>query len=120
MEIYELSENFTNLPDPGDIDHMGSRNQESESETPYSHGAGYCIKRINEQEITNSKDIRKLRQILKDPVAKGNFVSAGGTIESASRTLAPKLYRRRHTDFSETSRRFQNHSSAIRGLLLRR
>ncbi len=47
------------------------------------------LKQVNEQRITNSKDIRKIRQILKDPVAKDNFLSADGTIESALHTLSP-------------------------------
>src|SRR6266404_916783 len=51
--------------------------------------AANIIGKINEQEITNSKDIRKLRQILKDPVARENFVSPGGNIDSALRTLGP-------------------------------
>ena len=47
------------------------------------------LKRVNEQRITNSKDVRKLRQILKDPVAKENFLAPDGTIDSALRTLSP-------------------------------
>ena len=31
------------------------------------------VKKVNEQEITNSKEIRKLRQILKDPGEKSIF-----------------------------------------------
>ena len=47
------------------------------------------IRKVNEQEITNSKDVRKLRQILKDPAAKDNFLSVGGTIPAALKTLGP-------------------------------
>jgi ParB family chromosome partitioning protein len=47
------------------------------------------VKRNNDQKITNSKDIRKLRQVLKDPVAKEHFLSAEGTIENALGTLSP-------------------------------
>jgi hypothetical protein len=46
------------------------------------------LKKINEQKITNSKDIRKLRKILKDPVAKNKFLSPESTIASAMETLA--------------------------------
>jgi hypothetical protein len=53
-------------------------------------------KKINEQEITNSKEVRKLRQILKDPVAKDNFLSAGGTIETALKTLGPAPTKKSH------------------------
>ena len=47
------------------------------------------VKKVNEQEITNSKEIRKLRQILKDPGGKEHFLSSGGTIDTALRTLGP-------------------------------
>lgn len=38
---------------------------------------------------TNSKEVRKLRQVLKDPVAKDAFLSTGETIETALQTLGP-------------------------------
>jgi ParB family chromosome partitioning protein len=54
------------------------------------------IKRVNEQEITNSKELRKLRQILKDPVGKEKFLSAEGSIESALKTLSPPPSKKAH------------------------
>jgi ParB family chromosome partitioning protein len=53
-------------------------------------------KKVNEQEIKNSKDIRKLRQILKDPVAREKFISSEGTIDSALRTLGPVQPKKSH------------------------
>ena len=41
------------------------------------------IRRANEKQITNSKDVRKLRYILKDPLAREQFMSANGTVQSA-------------------------------------
>jgi ParB family chromosome partitioning protein len=41
------------------------------------------VTKINQKRITNSKDIRKLRTILRDPVAKANFMSDEGDIDSA-------------------------------------
>ena len=70
------------------------------------------IRKINEQEITNSKDIRKLRLILKDPVAKEAFVSAGGTIDSALRGLAPAPTKKPHGllgDIEQISESLQRH-----------
>jgi hypothetical protein len=32
------------------------------------------VRKVNEHEITNSKDIRKLRLVLRDPVARQKFV----------------------------------------------
>jgi len=47
------------------------------------------IRRINDHDITNSKDIRKLRVILRDPVAKDKFLSQDGSIDSALQRVPP-------------------------------
>src|SRR5207244_1639726 len=44
--------------------------------------------------ITNSKDVRKLRQVLRDPVARDHFLS-DGSIESALLRLGPDVPRKR-------------------------
>jgi ParB family transcriptional regulator, chromosome partitioning protein len=41
------------------------------------------LKKVNEQRITNSKDLRKLRTVLRDPVASAHFLKDEGDIESA-------------------------------------
>lgn len=41
------------------------------------------VDKVNARRITNSKDLRKLRQILPDPVAREHFLSDGGDIASA-------------------------------------
>lgn len=41
------------------------------------------VKKVAEKRITNSKDLRKLRQILPDPVAKHHFMSEDGDIKTA-------------------------------------
>jgi len=41
------------------------------------------VKKVNEKRITNSKDLRKLRTILPDPVARAHFLSDSGDLESA-------------------------------------
>lgn len=89
VEIYDLSEKLTNLAEPGASITWAReiKNLNRKLLTPMALDA--IIKKVNEQEITNSKEIRKLRQVLKDPVAKDHFLSAGGTIETALRTLGP-------------------------------
>jgi ParB family transcriptional regulator, chromosome partitioning protein len=96
VEIYDLSEKLTNLAEPGasitwarEIKNLNRRLL-----TPTVLDA--IIKKVNEQEITNSKEIRRLRQILKDPVAKEHFLSPGGTIDTAIRTLAPMPSKKNH------------------------
>lgn len=89
VEIYDLSLKLTNLAEPGASITWAReiKNLNRKLLTPTALDA--VIKKANEQEITNSKEIRKLRQVLKDPVAKENFLSTEGTIESALSTLGP-------------------------------
>jgi ParB family chromosome partitioning protein len=89
VEIYDLSEKLTNLAEPGASITWAREIKNLNKKLLTPTVLDNVVRKINEQEITNSKDIRKLRQILKDPVAKETFVSAGGSIESAFRTLAP-------------------------------
>jgi ParB family transcriptional regulator, chromosome partitioning protein len=39
------------------------------------------VKKVNQKRITNSKDLRKLRTILPDPVARAHFLSEEGHLE---------------------------------------
>jgi ParB family chromosome partitioning protein len=55
--------------------------------TPTAVGA--VIKKVNQKRITNSKDLRKLRRILPDPVAREHFLSDEGDLESAMLRVAP-------------------------------
>ena len=46
--------------------------------------------KVNQKRITNSKDLRKLRTILPDPVARPQFLNEAGDIDSAMlRVAAP-------------------------------
>lgn len=47
------------------------------------------VEKVNQKRITNSKDLRKLRSILPDPVARTHFLTEEGTLESAMLRLAP-------------------------------
>ena len=95
VEIYELSEKLTNLPDPATSITWARelRNLNRKLLTPQVLDA--VIERINDQEITNSKDLRKLRQILRDPVARDDFLSDGGSIDSALLKLGPAPSKKR-------------------------
>src|SRR2546428_937796 len=89
VEIYELSLKMTNLVEPGASITWAReiKNLNKKLLTPSIMDA--VIRRINQNEITNSKDIRKLRVVLKDPVARDVFLSTEGTIESALKKLGP-------------------------------
>lgn len=45
---------------------------------------------MNQKRITNSKDLRKLRNILPDPVARAHFLSDAGDLDSAMLRLGPQ------------------------------
>jgi ParB family chromosome partitioning protein len=89
-EVYELSLKITGLPEPGASITWAReiKNLNRKLLTPTI--LNKVIKRINDKEITNSKDVRKLRPILKDAVARERFLAEGGTVETALQLVPPK------------------------------
>jgi ParB family chromosome partitioning protein len=83
VEVYELSERFTNLREPGAAI-TWARELKGVSRnllTPSVIEA--VVDKVNQKRITNSKDLRKLRSILRDPVARDHFLSDDGDLESS-------------------------------------
>lgn len=95
VEIYELSEKLTNLPDPSTSITWAReiKNLNRKLLTPQVLDA--VIRRVNAHQITNSKDLRKLRPILKDPLARDEFLTHRGSIESALLRLGPAPLKKR-------------------------
>ena len=89
VDIYDLSEKLTNLAEPGASITWAREIKNLNKKLLTPSVLDTLIKRVNEQKITNSKDIRKLRQILRDPVAKESFLAPDGTIEDTMRTISP-------------------------------
>lgn len=89
VEIYQLSERLTNLAEPGASITWAReiKNINKALLTPTVLDA--IIEKVNNQEITNSKDIRKLRGVLRDPVARQQFLS-GASLDRAMAVLEPK------------------------------
>lgn len=94
VEVYELSLKLTNLIEPGAAitwaREIRSLNRKLMTPTLLDSVIG----KVNEKRITNSKDIRKLRQILKDPVARNEFLSPQGNVETALQKIAPQPHRK--------------------------
>jgi ParB family chromosome partitioning protein len=89
VDIFELSQKFTGLRDPGAAISW-ARELTSLSKKLLSPAViGAVVKKVNQKRITNSKDLRKLRTILLDPVARENFLSDEGDLESAALRVAP-------------------------------
>ncbi len=83
VDVFDVSKRLTNLREP-----MGAITWARELTgiskklmTPSVLDA--VIEKVNQKRITNSKDLRKLRTILRDPVAKAHFLESEGDIGSA-------------------------------------
>jgi ParB family chromosome partitioning protein len=96
VDIYDLSEKLTNLAEPGASITWAREIKNLNRKLLTPTVLDTVVRRINDNEISNSKDIRKLRGVLKDPIAKGEFLSQGGNIESALRKLGPTPTKRGH------------------------
>ncbi len=83
VDVFELSERFTNLREPGAaITWARELNGLSKSLlTPSVIDA--VVDKVSRKRITNSKDLRKLRQVLRDPIAKDQFLAHDGDIDTA-------------------------------------
>ena len=89
VEIFDLSQKFSGLRDPSAAI-TWSRELMGVSKkllTPSVIDA--VVKKVNEKRITNSKDLRKLRSVLPDPVARAQFLNDQGDIESAMLRVKP-------------------------------
>ena len=95
VEVFELSEKFTGLRDPSARHHLGARadGRQQEAADAERHRRRRR-KRSTSKRITNSKDLRKLRAILPDPVAREHFLSEEGDLDSAMLRLGPAPRRR--------------------------
>lgn len=89
VEIYELSEKLTNLAEPGASITWAREIKNLNKNLLTPTVLDTIIRRVNDKEITNSKDIRKLRQILKDPIARDEFLAKEGSIDSSFTKLGP-------------------------------
>ncbi|MGH7216214.1 MAG: hypothetical protein ACREIG_03140, partial [Nitrospiraceae bacterium] len=90
VDVYQLSERFTALREPG-AGITWARELTGVAKkllTPSVIDA--VVGKVKAKRITNSKDLRKLRKILRDPVAKEHFLSSEGDIDSAMLRIAPE------------------------------
>ena len=98
VEVFELSERFVNLRE-NNAGITWARELMGVSKKLLSPSViDAVVDKVNRQRVTNSKDLRKLRAILIDPVAKDNFLSQQGDLETAMLRLAPAA-RKREPDF---------------------
>jgi ParB family transcriptional regulator, chromosome partitioning protein len=101
VEVYELSEKLTNLPEPGASITWAREIKNINRKLLTPSVLDTIVRRINDNEITNSKDIRKLRQVLRDPIAKDEFLADSGSLESALHKVGPSTPKRENGLFGD-------------------
>lgn len=90
VDIFELSEKFTSLRDPSAAITWARELMGVSKKLLTPSVVDAVVKKVNQKRITNSKDLRKLRPILTDPVARAHFLNDNGDLESAMLRLAPQ------------------------------
>ena len=83
VEIYELSTRIKNLREPGASITWAREIKNLNRSLLTNDVLNTIIDKVNTNEITNSKDIRKLRLVLKDPEARAEFLTKSSSIEKA-------------------------------------
>lgn len=89
VEIFELSEKFTSLRDPSAAITWARELMGVSKKLLTPSVLEAVVKKVNDKRITNSKDLRKLRAILPDPVARAHFLTHAGDLESSMLRLGP-------------------------------
>lgn len=89
VEIFEVSGKFTTLRDPSAAITWARELMGVSKKLLVPSVMDAVVKKVNQKRITNSKDLRKLRTILPDPVARANFLSDAGDLESAQIYIRP-------------------------------
>ncbi|WP_161851511.1 ParB N-terminal domain-containing protein [Bradyrhizobium sp. CCBAU 051011] len=87
VDVFELSEKFTSLRDPGAAITWARELMGVSKKLLTPSVVETVVKKVNQKRITNSKDLRKLRVILPDPIAKAHFLADCGDLESATLRL---------------------------------
>jgi ParB family chromosome partitioning protein len=89
VEIFELSEKFTGLREPGAAITWARELTGLSKKLITPSVVEAVVAKVSQRRITNSKDLRKLRAILPDPVAREHFLSDDSDLDSAMMRLGP-------------------------------
>lgn len=96
VEVFKLSERFKDLSDPSAAITWARELMSINKDLLTASVMDAVALKISQKRITNSKELRKLRTILRDPVAKAHFLSEEGDIDSALQRMRipPKMFER--------------------------
>lgn len=89
VEVFEISGRFTALRDPSAAITWARELMGVSKKLLAPTVIEAVVQKVNQKRITNSKDLRKLRTILPDPVARAHFLSDAGDLESAQLRIRP-------------------------------
>lgn len=89
VEVFEISGRFTALRDPSAAITWARELMGVSKKLLVPSVIDAVVQKVNDKRITNSKDLRKLRTILPDPVARAHFLSDTGDLESAQLRIRP-------------------------------
>jgi ParB family transcriptional regulator, chromosome partitioning protein len=112
VDVYELSEKLTNLPEPGASITWAREIKNINKSLLTPTILDTIVRKVNDQEITNSKDIRKLRVVLRDPVARQKFID-GQSLEMVMDAVAAPEPQKKATlagDIQELTAALKRHS----------
>ena len=112
VEVYQLSQQLTNLPEPGSSITWAREIKNINKALLTPTVLDTIVRKVNENEITNSKEIRKLRLVLRDPVAKQKFIS-GDSLETAVSAISPESGKKKGGlagDIEELTQALKRHS----------
>ncbi|HEX6640122.1 MAG TPA: ParB N-terminal domain-containing protein [Thermoanaerobaculia bacterium] len=113
VEIYQISQKLTGLPEPGSSITWAREIKNINKSLLTPTVMDTIVRKVNDNEITNSKEIRKLRLVLRDPVAKQRFID-GESLETAVSALMPEPERKKGTglagDIQELTQALKRHS----------
>jgi ParB family chromosome partitioning protein len=113
VEIYQISQKLTGLPEPGSSITWAREIKNINKTLLTPTVMDTIVRKVNDNEITNSKEIRKLRLVLRDPVAKQRFID-GESLETAVSALMPEPERKKGTglagDIQELTQALKRHS----------
>ncbi len=89
VEVFEISAKFTSLREPSAAITWARELMGVSKKLLVPTVIDAVVRKVNEKRITNSKDLRKLRKILPDPVARAHFLAESGDLDSAELRLRP-------------------------------
>jgi ParB family chromosome partitioning protein len=89
-DVFELSERFKGLRDPNAAITWARELMGVSKKLLVPSVIDAVVEKVSQRRITNSKDLRKLRAILPDPVARENFLSEQGDLETASLRISSR------------------------------